>query len=63
MHLGKQFFRTGRSCIINTTFLSRIDTKQMQCVFIRDDREYRCEISRDKVKMLLEHMKTRNSEN
>jgi len=63
MHLGKQFFRTGRSCIINTSYLSRIDMKQMQCVFIREDREYRCEISRDKVKLLVDHMKTRFSEN
>jgi two-component system LytT family response regulator len=27
MHLGRQFFRTGRSCIINTSYLSRIDMK------------------------------------
>ncbi len=62
MHLGKQFFRTGRSCIINTSYLARIDMKQMQCVFIREEREYRCEISRDKVKLLMDHMKTRISE-
>ncbi|MBE0667315.1 MAG: LytTR family transcriptional regulator DNA-binding domain-containing protein, partial [Bacteroidales bacterium] len=60
---GKQFFRTGRSCIINTAYLARIDMKQMQCVFIRENREYRCEISRDKVKLLMDHMKTRFSEN
>lgn len=58
-HLGKQFFRTGRSCIINTAFLSRIDTRQQQCIFIKGDREFRCEISRDKVKLLMDHMKTR----
>lgn len=63
MHLGKQFFRTGRSCIINTSYLSRIDMKQMQCVFIKGDREFRCEISRDKVKQLMDHMKNRFSEN
>ena len=62
MHLGKQFFRTGRSCIINTAYLARIDMKQMACVFIRGDREYRCEISRDKVKTLMEFMKNRISE-
>jgi DNA-binding LytR/AlgR family response regulator len=62
MHLGKQFFRTGRSCIINTVYLARIDMKQMACVFIRGDREYRCEISRDKVKTLMEFMKNRISE-
>ena len=58
-HLGKQFFRTGRSCIINTTYLARIDMKQLQCVFIRENKEYRCEISRDKVKQLMDHMKSR----
>lgn len=63
MHLGKQFFRTGRSCIINTSYLSRIDMKQSQCVFIRENREYRCEISKDKVKLLMDHMKSRLAEN
>lgn len=62
MHLGRQFFRTGRSCIINTLYLSRIDMKQQQCVFIRDSREYRCEISRDKVKQLMDRMKNRTSD-
>jgi DNA-binding LytR/AlgR family response regulator len=57
MHLGRQFFRTGRSCIINTAYLARIDMKQMTCVFIRGDREYRCEISRDKVRTLMDYMK------
>ncbi len=60
--LGKQFFRTGRSSIINTAYLARIDMRQMACVFIRGDREYRCDISRDKVKMLMDFMKNRFSE-
>lgn len=62
MHLGKQFFRTGRSCIVNTAYLARIDIKQMTCVFIRGEKEYRCEISRDKVKTLMDYMKNRVSE-
>jgi two-component system LytT family response regulator len=62
MHLGKQFFRTGRSCIINTTFLARIDMKQMACVFIRGEKEFRCEISRDKVKLLMDYIKNRLAE-
>lgn len=61
-HLGKQFFRTSRSCIVNTAYLARIDMKQMTCVFIRGDKEFRCEISRDKVKMLMDFMKNRFSE-
>lgn len=62
MHLGKQFFRTGRSCIVNTSYLARIDMKQMSCVFILGEKEYRCEISRDKVKLLMDHMKNRIAE-
>jgi DNA-binding LytR/AlgR family response regulator len=62
MHLGKQFFRTGRSCIVNTAYLARIDMKQMTCVFIRGEKEYRCEISRDKVRTLMDYMKNRTSE-
>jgi len=61
-HLGQQFFRTGRSCIINTTFLIRIDIKQLQCIFIKDEKEFRCEITRDKVKLLMDHMKHRITE-
>lgn len=57
--LGKQFFRTGRSCIINTAFLSRIDTRQQQCIFLKEGKEYRCEISRDKIRQLMDHMKAR----
>ena len=62
MLLGKHFFRTGRSIIINTSYLSRIDMKQMQCVFIKGDKEYRCEISRDKIRQLMDYMKTRFAE-
>jgi two-component system LytT family response regulator len=57
-HLGKQFFRTGRSCIINTSYLARIDIRQQQCVFMKGEKEFRCEISRDKIKVLMDHMKT-----
>jgi len=62
MHLANQFFRAGRSCIVNTSYLARIDMKQLACVFIIGEKEYRCEISRDKVKLLMEHMKNRLSE-
>lgn len=59
MRLGKQFFRTGRSCIVNTTFLARIDMKQMQCVLIKGEKEFRCEISREKARQLVDHIKNR----
>lgn len=56
-HLGKQFFRTGRSCIINISYLARIDTRQQQCLFIKGEKEFRCEISREKIKVLTDYMK------
>jgi len=61
-HLGKQFFRTGRSCIINTSCLVRIETKQLQCVLIKNGKEYRCEITRDRIRQLMDHMKHRITE-
>ncbi len=42
-----------------TSFLSRIDTRQQQYIFIRGEKEFRCEISHDKIKQLMDHMKTR----
>lgn len=57
--LGEKFYRAGRSCIINTACLARVDTRMMQCVLVKRGKEFRCEISRDKIKQLLDHMKTR----
>jgi two-component system LytT family response regulator len=57
--LGERFYRAGRSCIINTACLARVDTRLMQCVLVKRGREFRCEISRDKIRQLLDHMKTR----
>lgn len=57
--LGNKFYRAGRSCIINTACLARVDTRLMQCVLVKRGKEFRCEISRDKIKQLLDHMKTR----
>jgi two-component system LytT family response regulator len=62
MLLGRHFFRTGRSCIINTAFLVRIDMKQLQCVLIKGEKEFRCDISREKVRQLMEHVKGRITE-
>lgn len=56
------FFRASRSCIINTAFLARIDARQQQCVLVKNEREFRCEISRDKIKPLMDFMKNRVSE-
>ncbi|HUW92980.1 MAG TPA: response regulator transcription factor [Bacteroidales bacterium] len=56
------YFRASRSCIVNTNFLARIDGKQQQCVLMKNEREFRCEISRDKVKPLMDYMKIRGTE-
>jgi len=57
-----RFFRAGRSCILNTSCLARIDGKQQQCVLMKNEKEFRCEIARDKIKSLLEFMKNKVSE-
>lgn len=54
---GNHFFRTSRSAIINTSFLTKIDSKQCQCVLLKNGKEYRSDISRDRIKLLLEFMK------
>lgn len=59
---SSHYFRASRSCMVNTSFLARIDNKQQQCVLVKNDREFRCEISRDKIKPLMDYMKTRGSE-
>jgi len=56
------YFRASRSCIVNTTFLARIDGKQQQCVLVKNEKEFRCEIARDKIKPLMDFMKTKGSE-
>ena len=54
---GMKFFRISRSAIINTSFLTKIDSKQGQCVLSKSGKEYRCEISRERIRLLLEFMK------
>ena len=57
--LGDRFYRADRSCIINTTCLARVDTRLQQCVLVRGEKEFRCDISRDRIKQLMDHMKSR----
>lgn len=59
---GNQYFRASRSCIVNTAFLARIDGRQQQCVLVKSEKEFRCEITRDKIKPLMDFMKTKGSE-
>ncbi len=56
------YFRASRSCMVNTAFLARIDGKQQQCVLVKNEKEFRCEIARDKIKPLMDFMKTKGSE-
>ena len=53
----ESFFRISRSGIINTRYLKKINTRQMQCILVKNDREFRIEISRDRVKELIDKMK------
>jgi len=59
---GNLFFRASRSCIVNTAFLARIDGKQQQCVLAKSEKEFRCEIARDKIRFLMDFMKNKGSE-
>jgi two-component system, LytTR family, response regulator len=54
---ANRFFRTSRSAIINVSFLTKIDSKQGQCILSKNGKEYRCEISKDRIKLLMEFMK------
>jgi len=55
---SNRFFRTSRSAIINTSILTKIDSKQGQCVLSKNGKEYRCEISKEKIRLLMEFMKS-----
>jgi two-component system LytT family response regulator len=55
----EKFFRISRSFIINLDFLKKINTKQLQCILIKNGFEFKCEISRDRIGDLIERMKNR----
>ena len=52
-----KFFRISRSAIINTACLKKINTKQLQCLLVNDQTEFRVDISREKINELIEIMK------
>ena len=54
---GMKFFRISRSAIINTAFLKKINTRQLQCLLVKDQTEFRVDISREKINELIEIMK------
>lgn len=57
--LGEEkFFRISRSFIINLDYLKKINTKQLQCILMKNGTEFKCDISRDRINHLLEKMKS-----
>jgi two-component system, LytTR family, response regulator len=53
----EKFFRISRSFIINLNYLKKINTKQLQCILIKNGTEFKCDISRERVNLLVEKMK------
>jgi two-component system, LytTR family, response regulator len=59
-HLSfEQFFRIGRSVIINLNYLKKVNSRQLECILTRNGFEFKCDISRDKVAELVDKMKYR----
>jgi two-component system, LytTR family, response regulator len=55
----ERFFRISRSFILNLDYLKKINTKQLQCVLVKNNFEFKCDISRDRISELVERMKNR----
>lgn len=54
------FFRTGRTYIINLDYLKKIITRKRECILHSAGMDFRCEISYDKIKILLDRLKNNN---
>lgn len=52
-----RFFRISRSNIINIDYVKKIDTKHLKCVLDKNGSEFRTDISRDKIKELIDKIK------
>jgi two-component system, LytTR family, response regulator len=67
MNLGKveeqlppqHFCRISRSFIINISYLKRVNTKQMNCILTKNGNDFKCDISRERIPVLVEMMKSR----
>ncbi len=55
--LSDNFFRIGRSFIVNIDYLKKISTKQLQCTLSANGTDYKCNMSRNKLGELLEKIK------
>lgn len=56
---AEKFFRINRSFIINLDYLKKVNTKQLQCILMKGGFEFKCDISRDRIKELVERMRNR----
>lgn len=53
----EKFFRINRSYIINCDYLKKINSKQLQCILIKNGVEFKCSISRDRIGELIDRMR------
>lgn len=53
------FFRISRSFIINLDYLKKVNTRQLQCILMKNGSEFRCDISRDRISELVSKMRNR----
>jgi two-component system LytT family response regulator len=51
------FFRTGRTFIINLKFLKKINSKKRECILHSSGHDFKCDISYDKIRILLERLR------
>ena len=51
------FFRTGRTFVINLRFLKKINSKKRECILHSNGKDFKCDISHDKIKILLERLR------
>jgi two-component system LytT family response regulator len=56
---GNRFFRTGRATIINLDFLKKVNSIKKLCILYHNGKEYECEISRSRIKLLSEKLRSR----
>ena len=52
------FFRTGRTFVINLRFLKKINSKKRECILHSNGKDFKCDISHDKIKILLDRLKS-----
>ena len=51
------FFRSGRTFIINLNYLKKINSKKHECILHCNGLNFKCNISHDKIKLLLDRLR------